>query len=72
MKRYRIFTGTITYALKGRDLLRRYGFKVHIERISSGSESKGCGYTLIVSGDIAKAEMLLRNAGIKILEIKEI
>lgn len=72
MKQYRVSTGTITYALKGRDLLRRYGFKVRIERMSSGPESKGCGYTLVVSGDIAKAEALLRNAGIKILEIIEI
>lgn len=71
MKQYRVSTGTITYALKGRDLLRRYGFKVRIERITFGPDSKGCGYTLVVLGDIAKAETLLRNAGIKILEISE-
>ena len=72
MKQYRIFTGTITYALKGRDLLRRHGFKTRIERISSEAGGMGCGYTLIVSGDIKKAVDLLRGAGVKILEIREI
>lgn len=72
MKQYRVHTGTITYALKGRDLLRRYGFKVRIERMTASPESRGCGYTLVISGDIAKAEALLSNAGIKILETEEI
>lgn len=72
MKQYRVSTGTITYALKGRDLLRRYGITNRIERVSSGPGSKGCGYTLVISGDITKAEALLRKAGIKILEISEI
>ena len=30
MKRYIIATGTVTYAIKGRDLLRKKGFKVKV------------------------------------------
>ena len=70
MKRYIIFTGTVTYAIKGRDLLRKKGFKVSIERITGG-ETFGCGYAIILNGDIKEAESVLRNNGVKILEIKE-
>lgn len=72
MKRYIITTGTITYAIKGRDLLRRSGFNVKIERITSGLGSAGCGYTLILEGELQRPEKLLRDAGVKILEINEI
>ncbi len=70
MKRYIIATGTVTYAIKGRDLLRKKGFNVKIERIT-GKATLGCGYAIILDGDITAAENLLRDRGIKILEISE-
>ena len=70
MKRYVIATGTVTYALKGRDLLRNNGFSVKIERIT-GDKTLGCGYVLVVAGNISEAEKLLNTSGIKILKISE-
>ena len=70
MKKYVITTGTVTYAIKGRDLLRKHGYNVKIERIASGASS-GCGYSIILNGELEEAESILRNAGIKILEINE-
>lgn len=70
MKKYIITTGTVTYAIKGRDLLRRKGYNVKIERIASGASS-GCGYSIVLTGELGEAESLLRDAGIKILEISE-
>ena len=72
MYRYSITTGTVTYAIKGRDLLRKNGYNVKIQRITSGLSRAGCGYSIVFSGDLTKAENLLRSAGIKILEINEI
>ena len=71
MKRYIITTGTVTYAIKGRDLLRKKGYKVKIERITSDKGAKGCGYGIILDGDMGDAENILRTAGVKILEINE-
>lgn len=71
MKRYIITTGTITYAIKGRDLLRKKGYHVKIERITSGKGSAGCGYSIILDGELKDAEQILRSAGVKILEINE-
>lgn len=71
MKRYIITTGTVTYAIKGRDILRQKGYKVKIERITSGKGANGCGYGIILDGDIGEAEKILQTAGVKILEINE-
>ena len=69
MKEYKIFVGTITYALKGRDILRKNGIKARVERMTSRVENHGCGYVILSEGNIEKSEELLRMAGIKILEI---
>ncbi len=71
MKRYAITTGTVTYALKGRDILRKKGKKAWVERLNSG-RSNGCGYAVVTDGDIETAEQILRDNGIRILEIIEI
>ncbi len=70
MKRYVIATGTVTYALKGRDLLRKHGFSAKIERIT-GDKTLGCGYVIVLNGNILEAEKILKDAGIKILKITE-
>ena len=67
MERYVVSTGTITYAIKGRDLLRTLGFKAYIERRQSGLGSKGCGYVIVSEGNFEKAKNELDKAQIKIL-----
>ncbi len=70
MRGYKIRTETITYAIKGRDLLRKNGFKARIEK--SGSQGlRGCNYVIIAEGK-GTAETILQNAGIKISEITEV
>ena len=71
MNRYTIITGTVTYAIKGRDILRNKGFKVSIERNSTGLSRYGCGYGIVVNGNIEQALELLKNYGVKILDIKK-
>ena len=71
MKRYLIMTGTVTYAIKGRDLLRKNGYKANIERVS-GEKALGCGYAILLDGEIEKAEELLRRNNVKILEITQL
>ncbi len=70
MKKYLISTGTVTYAIKGRDLLRNKGFKVKIERIT-GEKSHGCGYAILLEGNLKEAQKTLRENGVKILDISE-
>ncbi len=68
MNRYMIVTPSVTYALKGRDALRRQGFKANVQsrnRQNGGS----CGYGIVVSGDISKIERVLKGSSVKINEI---
>ncbi len=65
MNRNLIVFGTITYALKAKDLLRRNGIKATVERISTGKNGKGCSYAVIFEGDALQVKDVLQNAGIK-------
>ncbi|MBR5922206.1 MAG: DUF3343 domain-containing protein [Clostridia bacterium] len=68
MQKYMIVTPSVTYALKGRDALRRMGFPAVIERRNGSS---GCGYGIVTGADIKKAESILNDASVKILEITD-
>ncbi|MDD4699884.1 MAG: DUF3343 domain-containing protein [Oscillospiraceae bacterium] len=67
MKSYFIITGTVTYALRGRDVLRKKGYSAIVKRIQHKYNNAGCGYGIIISGDVERASQLLRENGIKIL-----
>ncbi len=71
MGKYLIVTGTITYAIRGRDILRQKGYSANMEKTKSGL-GHGCGYSISVSGDIDKIKEILLNAGVKILDINMI
>ena len=72
MQQYVISTGTITHAIKGRDVLRNEGYKARMERRVLSSVNSGCGYVLIISGDIERAKQILSEERVKVLEIREV
>lgn len=63
-----IIAGSVTYALKGKDLLLKHGIKSYIER-NTRTREYGCGYALYIPNNFEKAEKLLRDNNIKILAI---
>lgn len=69
MKQTVFATGTITHAIKGRDILRRHGFKANMERMKYGMKDYGCGYGIVATGNPAVIERLLREQDVKILKI---
>ena len=58
MSQERILVSSITYAIKGRDLLRSLGYKAYIER-SKGQLDHGCGYSIYVTHDTEGAKRIL-------------
>ena len=60
-----IVVSSVTYALKGRDLLFARGIKAYVERLPRTREN-GCGYGLYVPRRIEEAERILREAGVKV------
>ncbi len=69
MKRHVISAGSITYAIKGRDALRKTGYDAYIERKTNNTGSNGCGYVIIVEGSTQRIMNILKNAGVKILDV---
>lgn len=67
MGRQLILVSSITYAIKGRDLLRSYGYKAYIERVPSSAGHVGCGYCVYVEKDVDGAAQILVENGIRVL-----
>ncbi len=57
--------GSVTNAMRGRDLLSQNGITAHVGR-ARPNDVNGCGYTLTVWGDVDRARHLLKTAGIRI------
>lgn len=71
MEKYSIAVGTVTAAIRSRDLLRNNGIKSFIER-SLAPDRIGCGYTVTAMGNLEKIKELLEKAGIKIHGVKTV
>ena len=72
MQRHIISVSSITYAIKGRDFLRKKGIKAYVERKTTDSGSIGCGYVIVATGNLKIIIETLKNIGIKILEINTV
>ncbi|MDU7339270.1 MULTISPECIES: DUF3343 domain-containing protein [Clostridium] len=62
-----ILLGSITYAMKSRDILFRYGIKSYVERTPRTQDRLGCGYGIFVPDRTDQAEDILRNSGVRVL-----
>ena len=71
MSKQLIMVSSITYAIRGRDLLRSKGFKAYIEKTPGRLDSAGCGYSIYVTSNAEQAQRILRSAGIKILGLMQ-
>lgn len=72
MKRHIISVGSITYAIKGRDLLRNQGYKSYVEKKINAKGNVGCGYVIVAFGNREGIINSLTAAGIKISDISSI
>lgn len=72
MKKYAITIGTVTQAIKARDILRKNGFKVSVKKANLPLDNYGCVYSVILeANNISSAKELLLKAGINIKAITE-
>lgn len=61
---------SVTYAMKGKNLLERNGIRAYITRTIDQDGQNGCGYNVVVNMQAEKAEHLLRSTGIHIRGIQ--
>lgn len=62
-----IVVGSITNAIKGRDLLARMGIHSYVERTPRSGSNGGCGYSIYVPENTDRAETVLRGYGIRVV-----
>lgn len=70
MKKMRIKVGSVTYAMKAKDVLRQYGLRVQIIKTAKPMKNEGCGYALVVPATDLNVADILRRAGVEALEVK--
>lgn len=69
LNKFFIVTGTVTYAAKGREILRRNGIKAYVQR-SFAADRIGCGYGIVAVGDMQNILSILGKADVKVLDVK--
>ncbi|MFI3207351.1 MAG: putative Se/S carrier-like protein [Clostridia bacterium] len=70
MKKNLIVIGSITYALKAKDILFERGISSHIER-NKRTKEFGCGYALYIPKNADKSYEILKEFNIKVLAFIE-
>ncbi len=72
LKKALFILSSITYAMKGRDLLNSKGIKIEIKRVPKNKALSGCGYGFLVFDKAEKAAKILEKSQIKVLDIKKL
>lgn len=61
-----IIVGSITYAMKSREILSRHDIRSSIERTPRNSPAYGCSYSVYVPYRADDAEQILTASGIRV------
>lgn len=65
-----LVVSSVTYAMKGRELLFRHGIRGYVERIPKTQET-GCGYGIYVPQGADAAERILMENHVRVLRRME-
>ncbi len=71
MANHHIHVGSITNAMRGKQMLERQGIRTYIHRSSQPTDGDGCGYSLLVTTDVGQAERILRSGGVRVVRISD-
>lgn len=72
MNKKGIKVGSLTYAMKGRDLLQKNGYKAYLTRNPQPDTEEGCGYVIYVNNIDKRCFSILKSGGLKILGVVDL
>lgn len=58
---------SVTHAMKAKDVLSANGIYAQIVRNINTDKREGCGYSVMIDGDVEKAEAVLRRNHVRIV-----
>lgn len=67
MSKKGIKVGSVTLAMKGRDLLQKNGYKAYLTRNPKPTDGEGCGYLIYVNSPDDRCFKILQKNGIRIM-----
>lgn len=70
MRKVIIKVGSVTYAMKAKNILQRYGMRASVIKTVSTKKNEGCGYSVAVENPHQNVAELLRREGIEVTEMK--
>lgn len=71
MGNHYIFVGSVTNAMRGKQLLEEQGIRAYLQRASRPTDGDGCGYSLLVTGGIEKAVGILQKRGVRVIRVTD-
>ena len=71
MANHYIHIGSITNAMRGKQLLEEQGIRAYLHRTSHPADGDGCGYSLLVTDAIELAVTLLQKRGVRVIRITD-
>jgi len=66
-----LLVNSVTFAIKGQELLQRRGISCRIVRNENLKALNGCGYALVPSCDAQTAQNILRCGGVQVARVLE-
>ncbi len=66
MEKKGIKVGSVTYAMKGRDLLQKHGYKAYLTRNPHPEDDEGCGYVIYINNIDKRCFNILKRNGIQV------
>ncbi len=64
-----LLVGSVTYAMKGKELLLKHGISATVEKTPKRAGVAGCGYGIVPEGSADRAEDILSKHGIKVIGV---
>ena len=71
MGNHYIHVGSITNAMRGRQILETNGIRSYLQRMTHGADREGCGYRLLVTKDVQRAQRILQEGGVRVIRISD-
>ena len=71
MANHYIHVGSVTNAMRGKRVLEEQGIRTYLQRTSHPVDGDGCGYSLLVTEGVNRAEQILRQSGIRVIRITD-
>lgn len=71
MANHYIHVGSVTNAVRGKQVLSEQGIQSYLHRSAHPADGDGCGYSLLVTGNVSKAEQILKNRGVRVIRVTD-